>query len=167
MERSITTALSRYDGKTIGHLAQIEAEFGNDPEYLAALIEVLPSDTPHVENGATWLIKDRLERGGTLSQARTDQLATAVPALGDWQAVLHVAQIVKFLRPTPPASRLLALEMKGLLEHERPFLRAWSLDALAHLSRHLSELEPIVSDAVTAAIEDPAPSVRARARALS
>ncbi len=166
MDRNLKTALAHFDGKAITILGQIEAEFGNDPEYLAALVELLPSSIPNIENGATWLIKDRLERGEILSEARTDQLAAAAAALTDWQAQLHLAQSVKFLHPSKPAARLLALEMKGFLGHERPFLRAWGLDALVHLSGNLEELRASAEEALKSANEDPAPSVRARARNL-
>ena len=166
MERSLTTALARYDGKAITILGQIEAEFGNDPQYLAALVELLPSDQPHLENGATWLIKDRLERGDALSQARTDQLAAAAPALDDWQAQLHLAQSVRHLSPSLPAARILAVEMQSLLSHERPFLRAWSLDALVHLASLYEEFRAPADEALKGAEDDPAASVRARARNL-
>lgn len=167
MERTLSTALAKFDGKAITSLAQIEAEFGNDPEYLAALIDLLPSDQPNLENGATWLIKDRLERGDSLSQTRTDQLAAAAPALTDWQAQLHVAQVARLLHPSPAPARVLALEMIELLDHERPFLRAWSLDALVHLAKLYPEFEARSQQALGEAIEDEAASVRARARQLS
>lgn len=166
MDRNLKTALDRYDGKDIGLLGRIEAEFGEDREYLAALVELLPSTDPNVENGATWLIKDRLERGGILSEARTEQLAGAAAALRDWQAQLHLAQMIRHLRPSQPASKLLAVEMKGFLSHERPLLRAWALDALVSLSSKLPELAPQAAVALNAAAADPAPSVRARARQL-
>jgi len=167
MERNLPNALSRFDGKAITLLGQIEAEFGNDPEYLAALIDLLPSDQAHLENGATWLIKDRLERGDKLSQTRTDQLAAMAPTLTDWQAQLHLAQLARHLHPSPAPARVLALEMIELLDHERPFLRAWSLDALVHLAAIYPDFEARAETAKSAALEDEAASVRARARSLS
>jgi len=167
MERSLSSALARFDGKAIPLLGQIEAEFGNDPGYLAALVEIIPSDQPHLESGATWLIKDRLERGEKLSEARTEQLAAAAPALTDWQAQLHLAQMVRYLIPSLPAARILAVEMIELSGHTRPFLRAWSLDALVHLSTLFPEFAGPAQDALATAKTDKAASVRARARHLS
>jgi len=166
MERSLSSALARFDGKAIPLLGQIEAEFGNDPGYLAALVEIIPSDQPHLESGAPWLIKDRLERGQTLSEARTEQLAAAAPALTDWQAQLHLAQSVRYLKPSQTAARLIALEMQDYLTHERPFLRAWGLDALNHLSKSFPEFESAAAEAKAVALNDASPSVRARARNL-
>ncbi len=167
MDRTLSTALARFDGKSITLLGQIEAEFGNDTNYLDGLLAAIPSDQPHLESGATWLIKDRLERGARLSQVFTDALAATAPALTDWQAQLHLAQSVRHLTPSPAPARVLALEMIELLPHDRPFLRAWSLDALVHLTRHYPEFEDTSADALKAALNDTSASVRARARRLS
>ena len=51
-----------------------------------------------------------------------------------------------------------------LLKNDRPFLRAWSMDALQKLAQQDAELAQRADTALAAAEHDPAASVRVRAR---
>ena len=165
--RTLETALCRYDGKAITILGQIQAEFGADPAYLDGLLEAVRHSGPNVASGATWLLLDHVNSGGALTPDQTETLVGAFAALTDWSARLHIAQMIRHLNPPKASRRILAAELTEHLTHERPFLRAWSLDALVHLAKIDPAYTAEAQAALAAAQEDPAASVRARARNLT
>jgi len=164
--RNLQTALSRYDGKSVQVLGQLQAEFGDDPQYIDGLIEALHQTGKSVANGASWLLLDHLNSGKKLNERQTEQLAKSVPALMEWPEQLHAAQMVRHLELSLTSAKLLVQEMENLLTHERPFLRAWSLDALWHIAAIYPEFADRAKTALARAHDDNAASVRARARNL-
>ena len=71
------------------------------------------------------------------------------------------------LRSALQSGDALARWLEPLLRHERPFLRAWSLDALAHLAAAHPGHGAAYAAALVRALEDDAASVTARARRLA
>ena len=122
-------------------------------------------------SGATWLLKSYFEQAGALSAEQTQTLIAALPSGDDahWSTQLHLCQSMRYLDLSgngvsgPVASSLWAW-VEPLLTHKRPFLRAWSLDALAHLAREHKAYQADFEQALQRASKDEAASVRARAR---
>lgn len=166
MSDDLLSALSTYDGKTTSQLTQIAAEFGGDPDYMKNLLAACVSHKSSLAVAATWLIRDHLRHGGLLTPSQTEALIKTTPHLDDWQALLHLGQMTRALIPSRNAANLLASEMMALLDHPRPFLRAWSMDALAHLADLFPDHQDRAKAAVIAGLADEASSVRARAREL-
>jgi GNAT superfamily N-acetyltransferase len=114
-----------------------------------------------VSEAATWILKAELEAGARLDRAMTDGLIAGLDRLEAWQAKLHICQAVSHLDVPETARETLRSWLTPLLDAERPFLRAWALDALCHLPgtrvdallRHMAE--------------DRSASVRARVRNLA
>lgn len=161
--------LSAFDGRAMSRLGEAEATLGGDPAYTDALLALVSDAEGLVGSGATWLLKSFLEQGGALSAQQTEALIAALPqeAKGaHWSTTLHLCQCVGYLDLTSAGATSLCVWVEPLLTHKRPFLRAWSLDALAHLARAHEDYRAPFEAARARASGDEAASVRARARKL-
>ncbi|MEO0440968.1 MAG: hypothetical protein AAF067_08845 [Pseudomonadota bacterium] len=159
--------LRTYDGRAISILGEIEAEFGAGDDYLDKLITFAAHEQVEVSDGATWLIKSALENGARFSAGQTAALCQTVSDTTTWQAQLHVCQSVQYLDLSQTDAAVMAEWLKPLLTHDRPFLRAWSLDALCRIGVVHEEYAEAAREALATADEDNAASVRARARKLA
>ena len=95
-------------------------------------------------------------------------IATAIsPRLGrltHWGAILHVLQALDVYDRPLPEGPALARFAQSHITHERPFARAWAVNALCVLAIHHPEFRAAAETARNDALNDTAASVRARAR---
>ena len=161
---TLEAALKSYDGKAASILSEIRAKFGGQSAFLPELVRLAAHEDAHVSDGATWLIKDLLEDGVRLTPSQTEDLIGHLDAMSSWQAQLHICQSVRYLEASAPLADVCADWLTPLLRSDRPFLRAWSMDALQHLALRSATLAGRAEAALNAAEQDPAASVRARAR---
>ncbi len=161
---TLKTRLLAFDGRGLSVLGEIEATCMHEGGYCDFLIELAGDPEGSVSSGATWLIKARVERGEALSRAQTMILFSWLASVQDWTAQLHICQSVGHLTVEPADAARLASWLTPLLTHKRPFLRAWSLDALCQIARDNSDYAEEARTALAAAAGDTAASVRARAR---
>ena len=160
----LRTRLSAFDGRAMTVLGEIAADFGGADDYPDLLITLAGDASGPVSSGATWLIKSRLEKGARLTDVQTAALCARMDSIEDWSAQLHVCQSVQYLEIGSGEAAGLVRWLKPLLTHKRPFLRAWALDALCHVARRHSGFVCLARDALSNGHDDPAASVRARAR---
>ena len=162
----LRTRLAEFDGKAVSILSEAAVGLGDDAGYLDALIALTADDAPQISVGATWLLKQHLDDGGRLSRPQCRTLVTQCAKLAEWTAVLHMCQSIRYLEVEDADAHGVADWLTPLLAHRRPFLRAWSLDALCHLAQTHRGLGVKARKARENAADDPAASVRARARNL-
>lgn len=166
MSQSLRAALLEFDGKALSYLSETSLRFRDDPDYLKQLIALAGDRTAHIDSGATWLLKDHLDQGGVLDIALVEPFLRQLLAEPSWSAALHILQSVQHLDlRRVDASGLFAV-MAGYAEHERPFLRAWAVDAMWRMAAASPDLHAGARQAIEKAAQDPAASVRARARQL-
>ena len=79
---------------------------------------------------------------------------------------MHICQSARFLPVDADQALVLAEWLRPLLTAPKPFVRAWSLDAFLHVCALLPSHAGEGRMAREAALNDPAASVRARARNL-
>lgn len=161
---AIEDALAEYDGKLTATLSSIRASFGDREEVLSDLVLLVSHDDARISDGATWLIKDLLDDGVPLTPSQSEAIVGRLDAISSWQAQLHVCQMVRHLEMSASLMDACADWLTGLLASDRPFLRAWSMDALQHIAPQRTTLATRAEAALAAAEQDPAASVRARAR---
>jgi len=166
MLQTLRARLSEYDGKATTFLGEAEAQYGDVEGYLDALIELLGDKDGHLANGASWLIKSALEQEKLLTAEQVRALTAQLVSIEDWAAQLHICQSVRHVRVPEESAAKLAQWLDKLLDNKRPFLRAWSLDALSALAIQHSEYAGLFNSALQVAHGDDAASVRARARQL-
>jgi len=160
--------LQAYDGKSTAILGETQARHGSGSSYAADLVDLAASaeapDSANVSDGATWLLKAHLESGGMLSAATTRRLFETLDQITAWQAQLHFCQMMAHLNIPAYQAAAVAAWLSPLLQHKRPFLRAWSMNALQHVAAQYPAFAANAAAALTAAEGDSAASVRARAR---
>ncbi|MEQ9444005.1 MAG: hypothetical protein RJS98_00450 [Rhodospirillaceae bacterium] len=145
-------------------LSEARAQFGDDKKVLKKLATLVDSQEGSVADGATWLIKDCAESGVVPSPSDVAEIVSRLDAIPTWQAALHLCQCAAFFDFTPDQARQFAGWVEQFRDHERPFLRAWSMDALHHTAKQAPDLAPRAARALSIAEKDKAASVRARAR---
>ena len=163
---ALRDALTAFDGKATTILGEAEARFAEGPGYLEALIALAGDGDERVSGGATWLIKARLEAGGRLGRGETAALLDKLAMITAWDAQLHLCQIARHLTFSAADAEPFSSWLEGLLAHKRPFLRAWSLDALCRVALQHGRYRARALQALDAATQDPAASVKARARRI-
>lgn len=161
---ALRSELAEFDGKAVSILSEIAAHNSSRASFFDDLIELIPDEEGAISDGATWLIKAHFDDGGALSKSQTDRLVAAAPKTESWQAQLHLCQTIGRCALTPAHAKKLSEWLGPLLSHKRPFLRAWSLDALSALAATDPSLSDRYKTAMAAALNDSAASVRARAR---
>ena len=163
-------SLAAYDGRTTAELNTIRAALADRDGYLHSLITLSDSPQIPIADGATWLLLDTVKHGradgASLSPADMVLLLDKLSGLPTWGAKLHICQSMRHLPIEATHLPLLVDFLNPLLVEKKPFLRAWSLDALVHLASLDKSLQGKADSALAAAMQDPAESVRARARNL-
>ncbi|MDJ0952003.1 MAG: hypothetical protein QNJ94_24085 [Alphaproteobacteria bacterium] len=167
MTAGLRERLADYDGRATTLLTEAAAAFGGRPGYLDDLIALAGDAEQFVSDGSTWLIKHHLEKGRALSAAQTSALLAQAGRITGWTAMLHLCQSVRHLIIAEADADALVRWLRPLLAHDRPFLRAWSLDALCSVGEQWPRIATEARDALARASEDRAASVRARARNLA
>ena len=162
--KTLEEALGRYDGKATEVLAEIRAAFSARQTFLSELVSLASHEKAAISDGATWLIKALLDDGGRLTDSEAEALLGRLDAITSWQAQLHICQSVRHLAVPKHLASNCADWFEALLKSKRPFLRAWSMDALQELASRDAMLGDRAKDVLRAAERDPAASVRARAR---
>lgn len=167
MTTSLRDALRAFDGKAVSCLSEARVKYEDAPDYLAQLVALAAESEAEISAGATWMLKDHLENGGSLPSELVAPVLRNLTQTPSWSTALHLLQSVQYLDlggVSDPGFSQAVVEYTG---HERPFLRAWAVDALWRLSTAHSNLRPLAENALETAANDPAASVRARARQIA
>ena len=157
-------ALKSFDGKATTILSEIRVAFDGRETFLSDLVLLSGHADARVSEGATWLMKDLLEDGICPTPSQTEDLIGRLAGISSWQAQLHICQSIRHIETPAHLAGVCADWLMPLLQSNRPFLRAWSMDALQHLALQNAELAKRADTALSDAEKDPAASVRARAR---
>lgn len=137
-----------WDGKTVAELKAVADELTAQDH--CDLLAACRSDELKIVRGASWVLKAAYERGADIPFP-ADLLG------GDphWEIALHLLQSIQHCPVDLPAETV-----RPYLQHQKPMVRAWALDATVRLGA------PDAAKLLSAAADDPAASVRARARNL-
>lgn len=166
MPSGLDLHIQDFDGKNITVLAEARVACGSAPGYLEELVALCADPRASVADGATWILKAELEDGLALPQEMTARLVASLDGVQSWQARLHLCQSVEALDLSADQAETVIRWAQALSNHDRPFLRAWSLHVIVTLARRFDSHRAEAEAALAAAEADPAASVRARARRL-
>jgi len=163
---TIEDHLEAFDGVAISVLSEARAAFRDTDGYLEDLFRLCGDPRANICVGATWMLKAEADAGGRFATELTDRLVQVLDLIPSWQAKLHICQAIDAFDLTEDQARTVFTWSASLADHEKPFLRAWSLHAAVRLGLKFEELRPASEAALESAHQDPAASVRARARNL-
>lgn len=166
LKNRIQANIAAFDRRSPSILGETEAQFGADRGYVPALVGLAGHEDAPVSSGATWLIKAYLEAGGGLTAPQTARLVKELIRVREWDSQLHICQSVRFLTLKTENAAQLVDWLRPLLRHKRPFLRAWSLDALCRVAAEHGSFRGPAKQALEEGLEDRSASVRARSRQI-
>lgn len=168
--RAMLTELERrlqeFDGVAVSILSEARSACRNDPDFHFELIRLCRDPREHIANGATWIVKAESDDGVHFEPEVLNPLISSLDTLPDWQARLHICQSVDAFVLSRKQAETFFGWAASLADHDRPFLRAWSVHAMVNLSLRFDRLLDGAEAALCAAERDTAASVRARARKL-
>lgn len=122
-----------------------------------------------IQRTSTWALKALLEDGAELTREQRQMLWEQISAVDEDWSLLHLLQCVQFagIEAGDSSAALLRKRrsrLEDLLQRDHKFVRAWTYDALAQLARVHPRMRSETLQLLRAALEDEAPSVRARVR---
>lgn len=163
----LRAALLEFDGKALSYLSETGAQFRADPSFITDLVALAGDPEAHIAAGATWLVKAHLETGATFPRELVEPLLRSLESSPSWSAILHVVQSVQHLDLSEVDDPSIFDAVYQHVSHARPFVRAWAVDATCRLSECVPARRIQALEALDAALQDPAASVRARARRIA
>ncbi|MEM9579672.1 MAG: hypothetical protein AAF891_03220 [Pseudomonadota bacterium] len=121
-------------------------------------------DDPVCAEGASWLIKYHTERA-PLSAGEVQALLDAQRREGAWPLLLHLVQALDRVDLADRDVRHAADVLQHLARHEAPFVRAWSISALARIAGVAPAYKELAAQLIMDAhLQGDKPSVMARLR---
>jgi hypothetical protein len=165
MNADLLLGLAAWDGRSAAEIEALARTHAPDPSYLNDLWTILRRCDPELERGATWLLKRAVEEGAQISARRSNRLWRLLPHCQHWESELHLLQLLPRLPVTESSREELARYLRSRLSSKRIFLRAWAFGGFAILGQRFpKEHAQEASRLVAKALNDEAPSVRARLR---
>lgn len=157
--------INSWDGKRSAHLERIYADhLVDNPSLFEDLIDLCLTDQNyHVS--VTWLIKHHYDQKASLSDELTNKLLTVCPSLEDWQAKLHILQIIPSVNLADKAILLVDDFSREGLQNENKFVRAWAYEARYKLVTYIGEYAHELAQLCEDGMMD-SPSVQVRVRAV-
>lgn len=162
----IQSYLENWNGKDIPYLKEAYPRIINQNDFLKQLAAWYPNK-PTIQQAATWLIKHHLEQKIALDRRETQLILSLFPLTVDdqnWQAQLHLLQILPLLEITSADLETLLPFIDRWCHSPNKFVRAWAYNGLAVAANHIPELLPEVKERFLLALEEEAASVKARVR---
>jgi hypothetical protein len=168
---AIRRVCSAFDGKDIVPLEAFALEREGEAGYLAGVFGVAEKPKSEMESvAATWLLLRRFRRDDDGAAEHAGRLAGLLGGAGHPDARLHVIQCLDRAAAgggfDAAGRKKLAKALRGDLEHERPFVRAWALSVLARLAAETPSVREWVGEAVEDAEANGKASLKARVRQL-
>lgn len=164
---SIGHVLQSWDGKDTGLLKSLYDQHRDKDGFVNSLLIHILSPDDGTTVAASWLLKAVSEKNGPLTTAQTDRLVDLLLEVGHPDTQLHLCQTIRHLELTEKQADKVVEGLKPLHAHTRPFVRAWSMDALVSIAKRHSKYSAAATAVLKAASQDPAASVKARARNLA
>ncbi len=162
----LATEIAAFDGKHTDTLEALAARIRPNRSTLNELCALAGQEEPRLQVAATWLLKRFQSDGLSFSPAQVEKILDLFDSVTDWEARLHLLQILPGL--AVPAARKGALYeiliSEDCLNNDAKFVRAWSYNALAALATQHPEFRPEVARRLAAAEGEETASVRARIR---
>ncbi len=163
---TVDRALAEYDGVQVRSLRPIVSIIAPPTDVMAHIIARCRDEDPRIQSGASWLIKTFLESGTRLSPSQVQALVATYADTESWDACLHHCQAMRWMDIPQEALPTVGDFLGRCLSVPEAGVRAWACDALFQVTRSDPTLLASTAAVLQDAVDDPAPSVRARAKAL-
>ena len=159
---TLAADLSAWDGKSAADILSLYHQHAASPSFINDLLSACSK--PHLQSGATWLLKHHLEQGVSLDADIIEQLYAQLPLFESWQAKLHILQSIPFMPIPATQKNQVEAFLRSCLIDTNKFVRAWAYNGFHELSLQHPEYREESRQFLDMALRDEAPSVKARVR---
>lgn len=161
---NLRSALESFDGKTTSTLEAIADRASREGDTILQLCEITVDSEPRIQVGATWLLKRFAEEGLDFSTAQAAEVLELLEGVRQWEASLHVLQLLPFLEIPQARAAVLSSRLTELVSHENKFVRAWAYNGLVVLADQHQVFREEVTKQIRGVASTEAASVKARIR---
>ncbi|QGQ30444.1 hypothetical protein [Gimesia maris] len=147
---------------TVEELQSLYDRISGEPEFCNALVKLLAD--PERQQAASWLLKQALETGQDVTRMDWSPYYRSLSELQNWETQLHLLQCLPYLTIDTREVKQLEPFLRRCLQSENKFVRAWGYNGFNELALQHADFKPEVDSLLAAALEEEAPSVKARIR---
>ena len=162
----MTTALSEemgsWDGKSAAALQSMYERHRTEEDFVATILAHIVD--VELQRAATWLLKQHLETGNSLTAPACRTILGALSVQEHWESKLHMLQCLPYLEIPEDESADLEGFLEACLESDNKFVRAWAYSGFNELSLRFPRYRDRVAGMLAQASMSEAASVRARIR---
>lgn len=158
------SVLEAFDGKEVSplKLAISSLKFGS--ESVDALLSFIENEEEKLQVGASWILLNHPETCRWIGEEQKNRILDILSWDTPWQVSLHLLR----LYPSLPLSKADCLEyfpvLERMLEHKRPFVRAWAYNALYLVAESEASVRDAVAEKLSDGLRNEKGSVSARIR---
>jgi len=158
-------ALLQCDPNSASDLEQLYLDYRDQESLFHQLLEFLADE--QLQQVASWLIKKYLEQSDVKACASQSSLLIQYLSVKTfWQVRLHILQSLPYCIFSPQDKNVLAFYLRENLADENKFIRSWAYNGFHCLSIQFTEYKAEVAQFFQLALQDEAPSVKARIRQI-
>lgn len=163
MDSQLHLSLSSWDGKHTQHLIAIYQSNLHSPLFFSEIITLYESDRS-VHNAVTWLVKYHYGNNCALSQNLMSRLFMKCMEADDWQAQLHILQLMPVCVITEDVLPLLDTFVRTCIDSKNTFVRAWAYQGFFEIKKYIPEYQEEFDLLCERAMQFEKASVKARIR---
>ncbi|MCA9135679.1 MAG: hypothetical protein KDB00_02945 [Planctomycetales bacterium] len=160
--KTIKNQLDDWDGKSADFLKRVYAEFAETGTFLDEVLRL--SRESRFQNAATWLLKHHLDEGNSITATQRSTIIRELKSLQEWEAKLHVLQCLPRLSLTRREADQTVRFLRVCVDDANKFVRAWAYGGFHIVALQHPNFRDESEQRLAWAIENEAPSVRARLR---
>jgi hypothetical protein len=155
--------LKVWDGVHIEYLTKLYNAEKTNTYFFENLITICTIDKD-LQIASTWLIKHHYDNGNTLPILDTDNLLNICTTLKNWEAKLHLLQLLPHFRLTNKTITLVDDFTRNCLTDNNKFVRAWAYNGLYELTKYLPEMKTELELICQKAMETESASIKAKVK---
>ena len=156
--------IKQWDGQSVSDLHDIYRQHSHSEQFFQQITSLCVNKD--CELGATWLLKHHVECTGELDIKGFQTVLLHLPKFKQWQAQLHILQILNKSNITASARPVLEPFLRYGLSDANKLIRTWCFNGMYELAIKYPELQQEVLSLLTMAVQDEPASVKARIRKL-
>ena len=160
-------AISAFDGKRVAPLEAFCDEAIFDEPLLRELVEICVHGETRQVTAASWILLQFARQNDKLVPELSKDLCRAFCESQDWEPQLHMLQAFSLFQLETEERELAAQRCRELSAAENKLVRAWSLYGLVCIAKEDPAFRDEAQKLCEQGLDDPAASVRARARRLT
>jgi len=158
--------IEAFDGRRTAPLERIIEEGPPTKTAVSEAVSLAADPDAGIRTGATWLLKNWAGNGVELTAQQTRALLATLPDLVNWEARLHLCQMLPHIRIPKASIGTLVWFLESCQCDENKYLRAWAYDGFHELSRQYPEYNEYVRGILDEGEAEKSAAVRARIRII-